>query len=424
MVEALWEAFTAQFSNEVFVGGLALGALGFAAAAATRLPAILRAIVETLFISTITVDSRSPLFEALVAWLAAHPYTARCRRLTATRLQRGDVEALCLSPAEGNHFLREGRALLWIRRELGQGVGRASHGRSAPVETITLRALGRDRSVLTNLLADIDQRFGGKDPDRLAIYAVDDYGDWTDRARVRRRPLGSVFLADGIAEALLADARAFLASEPWYGARGIPWRRGYLLYGPPGTGKTSIIRALASELDLDLSIVSLASDRLDDVKFCTLLGSAPARSILLIEDVDAVFRQRNAGDAGKGVTFSGLLNAIDGVMSQEGHMLFMTTNHAENLDPALIRPGRVDWKCEIGFAQGEQIARMFRAFYPERGDLAGAFVAALEGRAVAPAALQGHFLLHRDDPEGAVRYARTIGSPQQIDLSGMDAGPK
>ncbi|MFX4351319.1 AAA family ATPase, partial [Acinetobacter baumannii] len=82
-------------------------------------------------------------------------------------------------------------------------------------------------------------------------------------------------------EALLEDARTFLAGEAWYSARGIPWRRGYLLYGPPGTGKTSLIRALASELDLDLSIVNLASDRLDDQQLCALLGTAPARSVLL-----------------------------------------------------------------------------------------------------------------------------------------------
>jgi len=44
----------------------------------------------------------------------------------------------------------------------------------------------------------------------------------------------------------------------------------------------------------------------------------------------------------KFVSFSGLLNAIDGVRSQEGRILFMTTNHKENLDPALLRPGRAD----------------------------------------------------------------------------------
>lgn len=56
-----------------------------------------------------------------------------------------------------------------------------------------------------------------------------------------------------------------------------------------------------------------------------------------------------AGVKRSGVTFSGLLNAIDGVASQEGRLFFMTTNHIEKLDPALIRPGRCDVKVRNTF---------------------------------------------------------------------------
>lgn len=409
MLEALWQAIAAQLNNQVFTGGLALGAFGFAGAAVLRLlPSLVSFVVEAWLISTVTVDSRSPMFDALVAWFAAHPYTARCRRLTAVRVPQGDTEVLRLSPGAGSHFLREGRVLLWVERSVGSGTAGMVQGGRQPIETITLRALTRDRGVLTNLLLDADRRFGGRDPDRIPVHMVESYGEWSDRASIRRRPLRSVVLADGVSEALLEDARTFLTSEAWYSARGIPWRRGYLLYGPPGTGKTSVIRALASELDLGLSIVSLASDRLDDQQLCALLGSAPARSVLLFEDIDAVFRERDAEAAGRGITFSGLLNAIDGVMSQEGHLLVMTTNHLERLDPALIRPGRIDRRQEIGLAQGEQIARMFQAFYPDRAELAEAFVAALGGHALAPAALQGHFLQHRGDPDEAVRAAGSL----------------
>lgn len=47
-----------------------------------------------------------------------------------------------------------------------------------------------------------------------------------------------------------------------------------------------------------------------------------------------------------GVTFSGLLNALDGAAAQEGRLLFMTTNHIEKLDSALIRPGRCDYRLK------------------------------------------------------------------------------
>lgn len=63
------------------------------------------------------------------------------------------------------------------------------------------------------------------------------------------------------------------------------------------------------------------------------------------------------------VTFSGLLNALDGVASSEERVIFMTTNHYERLDPALIRPGRVDVDELLGDAAGEQAQRLFVKFY-------------------------------------------------------------
>ena len=58
------------------------------------------------------------------------------------------------------------------------------------------------------------------------------------------------------------------------------------------------------------------------------------------------------------ISFPGLLNAIDGVASHEGHILIMTTNYCERLDPALIRPGRVDVEIEFGYASKETIRRV------------------------------------------------------------------
>jgi len=59
----------------------------------------------------------------------------------------------------------------------------------------------------------------------------------------------------------------------------------------------------------------------------------------------------------------GLLNAVDGVAAQEGHMVFMTTNHIERLNDALIRPGRVDVRLEFTHASAEQITDFFTGFY-------------------------------------------------------------
>jgi chaperone BCS1 len=68
------------------------------------------------------------------------------------------------------------------------------------------------------------------------------------------------------------------------------------------------------------------------------------------------------------VTFSGLLNALDGVASSEERIIFMTTNHFSQLDPALIRPGRVDLQEFLDDAEGEQAKRLFIKFYSPSSD--------------------------------------------------------
>lgn len=85
---------------------------------------------------------------------------------------------------------------------------------------------------------------------------------------------------------------------------------------------------------------------MSDDRLALLFATAPARCIILLEDVDSAFVNRQPADGGGGnnLTFSGLLNALDGVTSAgEGRLIFMTTNHRERLDPALLRPGRVDY---------------------------------------------------------------------------------
>jgi hypothetical protein len=74
--------------------------------------------------------------------------------------------------------------------------------------------------------------------------------------------------------------------------------------------------------------------------------------------------KNNYGGFRPNVTFSGLLNALDGVAAAEGRILFMTTNHIHRLDSALIRPGRVDLKVHLNWATKSQIRQLYATFYP------------------------------------------------------------
>lgn len=113
------------------------------------------------------------------------------------------------------------------------------------------------------------------------------------------------------------------------------------------------------------------------------------------------------------VTFSGLLNCLDGVASTEERLVFMTTNYLDRLDPALIRPGRIDLKQYIGHATKHQLCKMYSRFYPEAAHenavLFGEQVASVD-KAHSVAQIQGYFLLHKNDPVAALDNVHFIES--------------
>ena len=244
---------------------------------------------------------------------------------------------------------------------------------------------------------------------RIAIYVPNPYNNEWTRARLgNNRKLDSVVLKDGQREAIIADLARFFASRERYETLGIPWRRGYLLYGPPGTGKTSLVTALASELSLNVCVLSLASPNVTDEKIGNLLGSVPRRSVILIEDVDAFFQQRSKADTGVKVSYSGFINALDGVAAHEGSVVFLTTNHPEMIDEAAIRSGRVDFRMELGLCDRGQLERMFRKFFDD-ADAAARFADTVPADRWSPAQVQERLLKAATADEALALFARHGG---------------
>lgn len=232
--------------------------------------------------------------------------------------------------------------------------------------------------------------------------------EWRQFGHPRKpRPLKSVVLDKGISEYLLNDCREFIKNPSWYSDRGIPYRRGYLLYGPPGCGKSSYITALAGTLEFGICVLNLSERGLSDDRLNFLLSVVPQQTIILLEDVDAAFLSREDTQIQKAayeglsrVTFSGLLNCLDGVASTEARILFMTTNYLERLDPALIRPGRVDVKEYIGWCTHYQLYHMFLRFYNSQ-QLANEFADAVmkTDKNVSPAQIQAYFMYHKQETD-------------------------
>lgn len=418
-MEALWTVLEAQASNEFLAGGVALAALAALAAAVSRVLAALRTLFWRCCAWSVTIENNHPAYRELLAWLAAE---GAFRRLRSCRLdraaRRGEEECegrpdrrsdgLNLTPQAGRFWLLKDGALVMLDRSIGD---KPIPGRLERMESLTLTFLGLDRRARAALfgawLARASAWMEGERADWPQLFTRASWDGWNAGQRIRPRAMSTVVTAGDAGERLVSDARRFLEREAWYAERGVPWRRGYLLYGPPGTGKTSLIRATASELGLDLAIVDLAKKSLDDAALVEALSTAPSGAMLVLEDVDAAFAGRSREDAASGLTFSGLLNALDGLAAQEGRIVVMTTNHRELLDPALIRPGRADLHLEIGLAGPREAARLFLRFFPEAGAGAAELGAALEGEA-APAAVQAALLAAPDNPRAAALAIRAL----------------
>lgn len=424
------------FDNPVFAGGVGIAGLGAAAALARRATIQGAGLIKRRLLVNVELSKQDASYKWMLRWLGQHRAPKSWIEKKLTRInylslstksratQEGDLgrplyAQFRLQPGYGKYFLKYKNAYIQVDR------AKQSNGSmmgTEPHETLTFTTLYAHRLIFEDIFKEAHQMALSDEEGKTVMYTVrgmswEKFGD----AR-RKRPLDSVILDKGIKETIVADVKEFLGKHSWYADRGIPYRRGYLLYGPPGSGKSSFIQALAGELNFSIAIVNLSERGMSDDKLADLITKLPARTILLLEDADSAFNNRRQVDAdgysGATVTFSGLLNALDGVAAGEERVAFLTTNHVDRMDEALIRPGRVDMTVRIGEATRYQAAEMWNRFYGDldtEGEYRERFLKKLEelellgGRLrTSTAAIQGLFLYNKDDMEGAIGQAEGL----------------
>lgn len=214
-----------------------------------------------------------------------------------------------------------------------------------------------------NLLQQFARELDEAEVDRYSVYSVGKYGGWEEVGSKTPRPLNTVILDGTQNEDFIEDVEWFLSSEERYTALGLPWHRGYILDGPPGTGKTSMAQAVAGHFDMEVYYLPLADLRAD-ADLISLMGSIPNQlSMLLLEDIDVLTaaKDRKDGDskdAKERVSMTGLLNALDGIVTPHGLITVMTTNDYNSLDDAIVRPGRADRRFHMGYVTNGQARRL------------------------------------------------------------------
>ncbi len=206
------------------------------------------------------------------------------------------------------------------------------------------------------------------------------------------RGLDSIALDEKQEILLKKELDTFVNNKNFYEKIGMPYRRGILLYGKPGTGKTSLINAISSHLSRDIYHLNLKMIK-DDSELSAMFSAVPSNQLIVLEDVDAqsiVLHNRNVKinknfvDE-KSITISNenlskkqestnphfslstFLACLDGHIISEGNIIIMTTNHIDFLDPACIRPGRMDVHLELGYCTHYQLNKMFKLIINDSG---------------------------------------------------------
>ena len=232
----------------------------------------------------------------------------------------------------------------------------------------------------------------------IGIYIFDDY--WELLNRHLPRPIETIHL-DGIEFEILEYLRKFKNPETKnrYKMLGIPYKKNIMFEGPPGTGKTSLLFSLASELDCNLAIINFGKN-MDDNNFMRAIRRLPKKCILVLDDIDALFKERKSNDGLKSsLSFSALLNTLDGLAYRQGLITIMTTNFICNLDSALKRPGRIDKIINFKLASQEQTRYMFEKFFPDHKSDFGKFYQKIKYCKFTTAILQQYFVWYMEDYE-------------------------
>eukprot|EP00091_Calanus_sinicus_P010845 TRINITY_DN2489_c0_g1_i2.p1 TRINITY_DN2489_c0_g1~~TRINITY_DN2489_c0_g1_i2.p1 ORF type:complete len:357 (-),score=92.54 TRINITY_DN2489_c0_g1_i2:256-1326(-) len=233
----------------------------------------------------------------------------------------------------------------------------------------------------------------------------DDYNEFSFESS---KTFDNVFFPEK--EKIVSRLEFFLKNETWYAERGVPYTLGFLLHGLPGSGKTSTIKAMANLTQRHIVSVPLKNIKNIDDLYKVFYGPTINKKVIpvnkriyVLEDIDAAslkdtVKKRDSfqiskeedshsdsgietpksvdkeKDSSKGIfivkeseekklTLADLLEVFDGVMEMKGRIMVITTNHPEKLDPALIRPGRVDVNVQFGHCQPDDILDIFKNLY-------------------------------------------------------------
>jgi hypothetical protein len=429
-------------SNPIAAGFVSMYGLGVATFVLRNIPARIWAFIKrngttTLYINNTAVGSNMESFNNFLRWYEGSYWARFSRTLSlnggwmrsGTEIDSGTVVGI----GDGSHFCMYKRRPVWVHRK------RLDNNQSAHQLNyeISITVLGRRRKLINELI----EEFRYRDTEgTTGVFMYD--REWKRVGEVQQRPLHTVIMDPATKAKLVERVDAWLQAKQWHHDRGFIYKLTIMLHGIPGSGKSSLIRAMASHYKRDLCFLHLASH--NDASLRDALMTAPARAIIAVEDFDDVtaiharrgfktglyqgrlpnpkvtldepagpgpgirvseVQSRSNEEEGEpdndllkmGVTLSGMLQCLDGVLSLDGKILCLSTNRPEVFDQALVRKGRINETFEIGALQSPQIHEYITLMYPDLD-----YDRSIQFEAIAGCDLEDHYLQTLNAPHALI----------------------
>uniref|UniRef100_A0A0D9XLL7 AAA+ ATPase domain-containing protein n=1 Tax=Leersia perrieri TaxID=77586 RepID=A0A0D9XLL7_9ORYZ len=363
--------------------------------------------------------AENPLFRKATAYVAALPSLedADAACVVSSAHKTNDF-SLHLGPGHTAHDAFLGARLAWTNAAAGG-------------ERLVLRVRRHDRTrVLRPYLQHVESVADEMELRRRELRLHANTGGlspmrWASAPFTHPATLDTVAMDPELKSRVRADLESFLKGRAYYHRLGRAWRRSYLLYGPPGTGKSTFAAAMARFLGYDVYDIDLSRSGCDDLRGL-LMDTAP-RSLILIEDLD---RYLCGGDGETpAARTSRMLSFMDGLSSccgEERVMVFTMSGDKDGLDPAVLRPGRLDVHISFTMCDFEGFKALASNYlglkdhklYPqvEEGFHAGG------GKRLSPAELGEIMLANRGSPSRALRTV--INALQHVAAPAATAPPR
>jgi hypothetical protein len=334
-----------------------------------------------------------------------------------TKQERKDIKIIV--PGEGEYHLPYHSEVIQLKVEnvfLPSDAVLQNRESSEIIKRITISIMrdASDKEVLLRFIqeakAHVEYRlneFKDQQNNTITKYVFDTkYQEWNVLNVCNKRHWQSLFIEPNVKSKLLSVIEDFIDLNTMreYINCCIPYKCNLLLYGKHGTGKTSTIHAIASHINADMFILNFSRD-IDDAMLTQAFNNTTLSNydkkknkhkIIVMEDIDCMFANRKEHDTSRNnVSFSGLLNVLDGLMRADGTIAFLTANNIDMIDKALLRPCRMDLILRFKDVKKDQIRDMFGYFLPYQTHLFDTFYKHIEYKQVTGSALQQFLFSHR-----------------------------